>query len=184
MRTNAPILVLFVLSLAACEGTITTPDGDDPIGDDSPNTSTGDTDLDDYPELGPMISHEFTESNVDFLNPERGYYVGYNLRGGSSAASVRSGGHSLAIAIVNLQDFRDEPLDSTLLTQLTTGFQRVREAGIKVILRFTYNAAFTDDAPKDVVLGHIEQLAPILQANADVIAVLQAGFIGAWGEWH
>lgn len=184
MRTNASLLVLFALSLAACEGTITTPDGDHPIGDDSPSTSTDDTDLDDYPELGPMISREFSESNVDFLNPERGYYVGYNLRGGSSAASVRSGGHSLAIAIVNLQDYRAEPLDSTILGQLATGLQRVREAGIKVVLRFTYNAAFTDDAPKSVVLGHIEQLAPLLQENADVIAVLQAGFIGAWGEWH
>jgi hypothetical protein len=34
------------------------------------------------------------------------------------------------------------------------------------------------------VLGHIDQLAPILAANADVIAVMQAGFIGGWGEWH
>src|SRR5207249_176353 len=26
--------------------------------------------------------------------------------------------------------------------------------------------------------------APVLRANADVIAVMDAGFIGAWGEWH
>ena len=184
MRTNSSLLVLAVLSLAACEGTITTPDGDDPIGDDSPSSSTGDTDLDDYPELGPMISREFTESNIDFLNPERGYYVGYNLLGTSSGTSVRDGGHSLAIAQVNLEDYRNAPLDATLLAQLEAGFQRVRAAGFKVILRFKYNSAFAEDAPKSVILGHIEQLTPILQNNADVIAVLQAGFIGAWGEWH
>ena len=34
------------------------------------------------------------------------------------------------------------------------------------------------------MLTHIGQLTPLLTANADVIAVVQAGFIGAWGEWH
>ena len=47
----------------------------------------------------------------------------------------------------------------------------------------------TNDAPKDGptkewILNHIEQLKPIIAANEDVIYVLQAGFIGAWGEWH
>src|SRR5690606_11745814 len=28
------------------------------------------------------------------------------------------------------------------------------------------------------------QLAPLLQTNADVVFALEAGFIGAWGEWH
>ena len=30
----------------------------------------------------------------------------------------------------------------------------------------------------------VDQLAPYLTANADVISVVQAGFIGAWGEWY
>lgn len=34
-----------------------------------------------------------------------------------------------------------------------------------------------------MVLGHLDQLAPYLARNSDVIAVVQAGFIGAWGEW-
>ncbi|MBI4565406.1 MAG: DUF4832 domain-containing protein [Planctomycetes bacterium] len=34
------------------------------------------------------------------------------------------------------------------------------------------------------MLGHIAQLTGLLWEHADVIAVLQAGFIGAWGEWH
>jgi Domain of unknown function (DUF4832)/Domain of unknown function (DUF4874) len=34
------------------------------------------------------------------------------------------------------------------------------------------------------VLTHISELKPLLEANADVIAVVQAGVIGAWGEWH
>ena len=35
---------------------------------------------------------------------------------------------------------------------------------------------------KMTMLGHIAQLRPVLQKNADVIAVLQQGFIGIWGE--
>jgi hypothetical protein len=34
------------------------------------------------------------------------------------------------------------------------------------------------------VLAHIEQLTPLWREHADVIAVLHAGFVGAWGEWH
>jgi hypothetical protein len=44
-----------------------------------------------------------------------------------------------------------------------------------------------DSAPDALlarVLEHIGQLTPVLADNEDVIAVLQAGFIGAWGEWH
>ncbi|WP_449437745.1 DUF4874 domain-containing protein [Pedobacter steynii] len=38
------------------------------------------------------------------------------------------------------------------------------------------------DAAKSIVLGHIEQLKPLLTENADVIACVQLGFIGTWGE--
>jgi hypothetical protein len=32
-------------------------------------------------------------------------------------------------------------------------------------------------------MTHLNQLQPYLSRNADVIAVVQAGFIGSWGEW-
>jgi hypothetical protein len=40
------------------------------------------------------------------------------------------------------------------------------------------------DAPLSVVMQHLDQLQPLFQQNKDVIAFVQAGFIGAWGEWH
>ncbi len=56
-------------------------------------------------------------------------------------------------------------------------------------MRFAYtnNDAATArpwDADKARILGHVRQLAPILHRNSDVIAVVQAGFIGVWGEWY
>ncbi len=133
---------------------------------------------------GPMVSFEPGESTEDFANPERGYYIGYNLLGGSDATPIRAAGYTLAISIVNLEGYRDRSLDDALLTTLRAGFARARAAGIKLVLRFAYNASFAADATKSRMLAHINQLAPVLRENADVIAVMQAGFIGAWGEWH
>ena len=33
-------------------------------------------------------------------------------------------------------------------------------------------------------MQHMEQFKPILIKNADVIATVQIGFIGTWGEWY
>ena len=34
------------------------------------------------------------------------------------------------------------------------------------------------------ILAHLDQLKPFLEKNKDLILVVQAGMIGAWGEWH
>ncbi|MEP7252935.1 MAG: DUF4832 domain-containing protein [Ginsengibacter sp.] len=95
-----------------------------------------------------------------------------------------------------LDSFKDQPLSPEFLDQLQSDFDIVRKAGIKMILRFAYtNRSHSGDcpdenkicppygdAPEQVVLKHVEQLKPLLQKNADVIAVLQEGFIGIWGE--
>jgi len=54
-------------------------------------------------------------------------------------------------------------------------------------VRFAYNQDQTspyNEPSKAQILAHIEQLKPLLDQNADVIAVLQQGFIGAWGEGY
>src|SRR5207247_8134345 len=86
---------------------------------------------------------------------------------------------------VRLDAHRDSALPSTLLDGLTAGFAGARAAGIKILPRFVYNDRQGDpDASLPQILAHIAQLAPVLRAEADVIAALEAGFVGAWGEWH
>lgn len=95
-----------------------------------------------------------------------------------------------------METFKDRPLSDTLLAQIRADFFTARTTGVKLILRFTYTDKTTTgdcpdqykicppygDAPKAIVLEHIRQLSPLMQENADVIAVLQMGFIGIWGE--
>jgi hypothetical protein len=133
---------------------------------------------------GPMVTISPPESSDNFVNPERGYYTGYNLAAAGDATSIRTAGYSIAISVVNLEAYKNSDISSTFLTSLRNGFAKARAAGIKLVVRFAYNAGYTGDASKSRILGHISQLAPVLRDNVDVIAVLQAGFIGAWGEWH
>ncbi len=178
MRTASRVTILSLsILLSACvdmqdEATL----DDDALGETSSTLVTTTS--------GPMVELEPAESTEDFLNPERGYYVGYDLLEGRDATSIRTGGRTLALAVVELDDYRSRSLDSAVLTALGNGFAKARAAGIKLIVRFSYNSSFSADASKSRILGHIAQLKPVLRANYDVIAVLQAGFIGAWGEWH
>lgn len=132
-----------------------------------------------------MTTVRFPDSADDVLNPERGFMVDIDVVRDRDFRWVREQGYTLAYAGVRLERNRTEALSHELLTDLDEGFAAVRDAGIKVVLRFVYNdSADGVDAPKWAMLAHIDQLRPVLMRNADVIAVMDAGFIGAWGEWH
>ncbi|MCM8779249.1 MAG: DUF4832 domain-containing protein, partial [Candidatus Omnitrophica bacterium] len=133
----------------------------------------------------------FQPSEENFLNPERGFYEGGIVLSEPNLyiPHFRSQGYSLVFAYIYLGDYRRRPLDQQFLTRLEQNFEKVRERGIKVILRATYNwgegyPSGCPDASKSQILEHIWQLRDVLQRNADVIAVMQAGFIGCLGEFH
>jgi len=137
------------------------------------------------PNPGPKSQTKYElDSTANFLNPERGFHSDVNLFDGTGLDDVRGHGYSLVRSYVRLDDFRSGPISSAFLSNLRTGLQQLRSSGVKVVLRFSYNFGYAPDAPLDIVLQHIDQLEPILREYADVISVMQAGFIGAWGEWH
>jgi hypothetical protein len=83
--------------------------------------------------------------------------------------------------------YQDKPLSDAWLSLISENFDVMREEGFRCILRFAYTDDTLQkpwDASEKMVLEHISQLKPLLQANADVISVLQAGFVGVWGEWY
>ena len=156
-------LVLLVAILAGCQPAATSPE---PI----------------------LVNHTYVVSDASILNPERGFYTPYELPGNAGFSPVRATGNTLVHLNIRLDDWRAEELPQDVLEDLQSNFDDIRDAGIKAIIRFAYNAGpYPDsepDASKEQILRHIEQLTPFLQTNANVIAWLEAGFIGAWGEWH
>lgn len=141
------------------------------------------------PENLPKQRISFQESTKPILNPERGLYLHHYQNDPLDFAKVRTRGFSLIMLLVRLRPFRDKPITQTLLRSLEHSFKNARTAGVKYILRFAYNYGETwpkpsGDAPKSRILSHIQQLRTLLQKYSDIIAIVQAGFIGEWGEMH
>lgn len=130
-----------------------------------------------------LVEQQLTASDEDFLNPERGFHADMPLPR-AALDDYRQEGSSLLRSYVILGEYRGQALPQSFLDQLSYSLDLVRDRGLKVVLRFAYNDDGTEDAPLDTVMQHIGQLKPILLAKADVVAVLQAGFMGRWGEWH
>jgi len=133
----------------------------------------------------------YTPSTENFANPERGFYhhTGDCDKADFSQSTLqgyRTGqGISLVMCVFYLAEYKNGPIAQAALDQLQQQLDTVRAAGLKMVLRLAYTTSTTgDDATKDRVLAHLDQLAPYLSAGKDVIAVVQAGLIGAWGEWY
>jgi len=80
------------------------------------------------------------------------------------------------------------PLPSAMVNSITSGIAAYAGTGMRLMIRFTYNfgpiGPGAMDAPLSVILQNIDQVAPGLLQNKDLIFALEAGFIGTWGEWH
>lgn len=127
----------------------------------------------------------FDGSEADLLNPERGLFTIGDLVSGYNFAGERAQGSTVSYVLVRLDEWRTTALPASLLERLDDGFGLARAAGVKVLLRFAYNfESGGADASRATILGHLAQLTPVLHENADVIAAVQAGLIGEWGEWH
>ncbi len=133
----------------------------------------------------------YTADNSIFPNPERGFRDSVDILR-VSAAEIRSARSTHSITLLHsylrLDAFRTSDIDRATLDGLSAGLATVRANGAKVVLRASYNfGPYPDsepDASESRIARHLDQLAPVLAANADVIAFVEAGFIGAWGEWH
>lgn len=83
---------------------------------------------------------------------------------------------------------KSQDLTEDALNVLQTTFDNIRKNGSKVIVRFCYDPWFdghsNTTAEHEWVLRHIEQLAPLLTKNVDIIVALEMGMHGAFGEMH
>lgn len=131
----------------------------------------------------------YTRSNAEIINPERGYFWPVDLLSTDSFAVARTTHNaSLVRSYARLDAYRTQDLPQSVLDTFDARMAAARTAGVKIVLRFSYNFGPYPNSEPDASLAqikrHIAQLQPHLRKNADVIAWMEAGFVGAWGEWH
>ncbi|MEM8531967.1 MAG: DUF4874 domain-containing protein [Chloroflexota bacterium] len=138
-----------------------------------------------------------------FPNPERGWFQSltpdYSLDEPvapltpEQVQQYRAEGVTLIRKIYHLKEFTNYSISREYIDAVARDFQIAREGGVKLIPRFVYiwrpdKPAGVDprtpDAPISVVMQHLDQLEPIFADNVDVIAYVEAGFIGYYGEWR
>lgn len=164
-----------------------------PIDNEKPEEDNSDVEQVDPSEPLPPVVETYKEIDGAVLNPERGYYHPVDFTSGSSALKAsavkaqRTQGRTLFYLGFYLTDFMKGDISQSYLDKIQNSLDAIREGGAKCILRFAYKSSESNkpwDPSVDIVLRHVEQLKPILQKNEDVIFVLQAGFVGVWGEWY
>ena len=146
-------------------------------------------------------------------NPDRGLYfeVEYDVKKNSTMYTndntgptgdlmykynaYKSDKPTLARVYIHLNGYKDVDIDEVGIQRIEQLFQGLRDIKVKALLTFVYqyNTNGVDgehigmqgdgQVNKETMYRHIEQLAPVLERNKDVISVLFAGFLGAWGEW-
>ncbi|MFI5916015.1 DUF4832 domain-containing protein [Dactylosporangium sp. NPDC051541] len=139
-----------------------------------------------------------------FTNPERGFHNRYEIINDPAVndyasntipgfnpdmldrtfARAKADGNTLIHSYLHLDKYQTTDLPPALLDNLTSGLAAIRAQGLKIVLRTAYVWDGYSAVTEPQMERHIDQLAPVLTANADVIMSLEAGFFGAWGEWH
>jgi len=138
-----------------------------------------------------VIRERFVEdASVNVTNPDRGLYdSNYDLNIEESYnrfEDVRKNGYKLAYAPIDLESYLTvATLPDDLLSIIEKNLKDASTTGIKIIFRIKYSSEIGQNDPtKEIAISHLNQLKPLLQKYRDTISVVQAGVIGAWGEWH
>lgn len=146
------------------------------------------------------ITIHYTIDTVNlFPNPERGWAHSINPDKLNPAPALKkddllrwnSGSDKMTLVrkYYFIKEFGDaeSPISQSFLDDFQADLNLCRSAGFKIIPRFNYiwEPGETNlDPSTDVIIKHIEQIKPYLYDNQDVIVFLEAGFVGAYGEWN
>ena len=143
-----------------------------------------------------FVKVQYKASDEVIANPERGFYTGsevYDATGkGVAQTSLNANrlqGRTLFLLEFHMGKYVSTDIADEYLETIRAKFQSLRDGGQKCILRFCYSNGFDEkdkpwDATPEQALRHIAQVKPLIQEFYDIIMVVQAGFVGSWGEWY
>jgi Domain of unknown function (DUF4832)/Domain of unknown function (DUF4874) len=147
-----------------------------------PKTQTVTFTADDNPAL-PNPERGFAEALASYSNDPRPLTEG-------QLDALKARGITVVSRRYVMTTFRSSHLSPAWLSHIDADAALLRAKGMKMNVRFSYtfNEPFEStghqDTSIDWMLNHVDQLKPTLTRNEDVIAYVEAGFIGRWGEWN
>jgi hypothetical protein len=149
---------------------------------------------------------KYTESDeaIPIANPERGLFTySDDLKEEREPLDFKviegerkNNAQTVVYRQYSLRNYLKKPLDKEYIDFLLADAEIARKAGVKMILRFSYSddGDLIDDndecanhdtsyASAELVNQHISFLKDYFLKSKDVITLVQAGFIGNYGEW-
>lgn len=137
-------------------------------------------------------STTWTVDNWTLTASSAGGVTGYTPLDPTTVSNAVANGQTQVYRYFYMERYlAQDTIEQAYLDLITADIATVRNAGAKLIIRFAYSNTDIETYPYgnpdpvlSRVLAHINALAPVLNAGADVIEAVQAGFIGIWGEWY
>lgn len=139
---------------------------------------------------------DYIETIENFNNPERGFYDHFPYK--FSVTDNKPINSKLSANLIHLRldigEFSkavngkaDLELSQDMLDTFDAMLKKIKSNGGTAIVRFAYDefrGKANLEPSLDMILRHIEQLCPVFNANQDVIAYIELGFFGPYGEMH
>lgn len=138
----------------------------------------------------------YTETTETIQNPGAGYTTTVWANCAPGETKVYDPEGSLVLFFINIGQFSsgingtaDYDLDETFFDAWRRTFENCRKNGCMIAVRFRYDDKGTADpepATFQKVLDHVRQIkeSNILSDNEDILAFVECGFVGKWGEQH
>lgn len=143
----------------------------------------------------PGTKYTYTADNTtNFSNPERGYFVqalGWDFGPSTNLteqylATAKADGISMVRVYFFIPEFLTSDFTNAFLSRFTEVANIVRAQNFKMIPLFAYNydrSVTPYNATLIQMQRHMDQLAPLIAQNTDVIAFWDAGMVGFYGEY-
>lgn len=149
---------------------------------------------------------DYTESVGTIQNPGAGYTTTVWANCAPNSTKVYEPSGSVVLFFINIGAFSsgingtknddgtytegtDYDLDETFFSAWRQTFDNCRKSGSMIAVRFRYDdngIANPEPATFEQMLKHVQQIkeSRILEDNKDILAFVECGFVGKWGEQH
>ncbi len=131
---------------------------------------------------------KWEESFDELENPDRGFYVQTYTSDDYTRDVDYEPYLRVRLLTMNLYSYQDmEFLPDEKLLELRETLDAYRAQGVSVVFRAGYffgEQKYTEPESFSIIESHCRQICPILNEYSDIVQVVQAGFLGPYGEWH